>query len=104
MLTRHRIMYLGMVSRRLFGEVDMLGDPMAGSIAYVLGFFIALVMWGFGLLWLGVALASIHQSRPFPFNMGWWGFTFPLGVFSASTIQIGIEMNSQFFKILGTVC
>ncbi|KAF2435983.1 C4-dicarboxylate transporter/malic acid transport protein-like protein [Tothia fuscella] len=101
----YTIMYLGMVSRHLFPrtEIAMLGDPMAGSIVYILGFFIALIMWGFGLLWLCIALASIHQSRPFPFNMGWWGFTFPLGVFSASTIQIGLEMNSMFFKVLGTI-
>jgi tellurite resistance protein TehA-like permease len=96
-------MYLGSVSRTLFPKVLALSDPMAGSIAYVLGFFIALIMWGFGLLWLCIALATIYQSRPFPFNMGWWGFTFPLGVFSASTIQLGIEMPSLFLRVLGTV-
>jgi tellurite resistance protein TehA-like permease len=96
-------MYLGSVSRTLFPKVATLSDPMTGSIVYVLGFFIALIMWGFGLLWLCIALATIHQSRPFPFNMGWWGFTFPLGVFSASTIQLGIEMPSLFFRVLGTV-
>lgn len=99
------IMYLGKVSQTLFlkQEINMLNDPMAGSLVYVLGFFIALIMWGFGILWLAFALATIYQSRPFPFNMGWWGFTFPLGVFSASTIQIGLEMDSTFFKVLGTV-
>jgi hypothetical protein len=96
-------MYLGSVARDLFPKVLTLSDPMAGSIAYVMGFFIALIMWGFGILWLCIALVTIYQSRPFPFNMGWWGFTFPLGVFSASTIQLGIEMPSLFFKVLGTV-
>jgi tellurite resistance protein TehA-like permease len=96
-------MYLGKVSRTLFPSTNVLSDPLAGSIVYVLGFFIALMMWGFGLIWLCFALFTIYQSRPFPFNMGWWGFTFPLGVFSASTIQIGLEMESKFFKVLGTV-
>jgi tellurite resistance protein TehA-like permease len=95
-------MYLGKISRDVLQETGTL-DPMAGSVLYILGFFVALIMWGFGLMWLGFALATIRQSRPFPFNMGWWGFTFPLGVFSASTIQIGIEMPSMFFKALGTV-
>ncbi|KAL1969193.1 hypothetical protein VTN77DRAFT_447 [Rasamsonia byssochlamydoides] len=96
------IMYLGKVSRQVFQETNTL-DPIAGSVLYVLGFFVAIIMWGFGLIWFCLAIASIYQSRPFPFNMGWWGFTFPLGVFSASTIQIGIEMSSEFFKVLGTI-
>ena len=95
-------MYLGKVARRVLLETETL-DPLAGSVMYVLGFFVAIIMWGFGLIWLGFALATIYKSRPFPFNMGWWGFTFPLGVFSASTIQLGIEMPSRFFKVLGTV-
>jgi tellurite resistance protein TehA-like permease len=95
-------MYLGKVSRGIFQETNAL-DPMAGSILYVLGFFVAIIMWGFGLVWFCLALASIYQSRPFPFNMGWWGFTFPLGVFAASTIQLGIELSSMFFRVLGTV-
>jgi tellurite resistance protein TehA-like permease len=95
-------MYLGKVSRDIFQETNTL-DPMAGSILYVLGFFVAIIMWAFGLVWFCFAIASIYQSRPFPFNMGWWGFTFPLGVFSASTIQLGIEMPSLFFRVLGTV-
>lgn len=35
--------------------------------------------------------------------MGWWGFTFPVGVFTMSTITIGEELPSAFFRILGTV-
>lgn len=35
--------------------------------------------------------------------MGWWGFTFPLGVYALSTILIGEELPSKFFRILGTV-
>lgn len=36
--------------------------------------------------------------------MGWWGFTFPLGVYAANTMELGIEMDIMFFKALGTVC
>ncbi|KAL0256761.1 Plasma membrane sulfite pump involved in sulfite metabolism [Diplodia seriata] len=96
------IMYLGKVSRTIFPLTDTL-DPTAGSVAYVLGFFVALIMWGFGLVWFFIALVSMWQARPFPFNMGWWGFTFPLGVFATSTIQIGVEMPSAFFKVLGQI-
>lgn len=35
--------------------------------------------------------------------MGWWGFTFPLGVYACSTILIGEELPSLFFRVLGTI-
>lgn len=71
----YTIMYLGKVASTVFPATNTL-DPIAGSVAYVLGFFVALIMWGFGLVWMAFALASIYMSRPFPFNMGWWGFTY----------------------------
>lgn len=74
----------------------------AGPIFYVGGFFLALVMWGFGLVWLFFAVASISRSR-FPFNMGWWGFTFPLGVYTVATVTLGKGLPSLFFRVLGTV-
>ncbi|RMY87231.1 hypothetical protein D0862_10735 [Hortaea werneckii] len=98
----YTILYLGKMAKQVFPQTQSL-DPMAGSIAYVLGFFVALIMWGWGLLWFALALAAIYKARPFPFNMGWWGFTFPLGVYSVSTILIGEELPSRFFKVLGTI-
>lgn len=82
----------------------MVLDPAAGSIAYVMGVLISLLMWSFGLIWLILALGTVSHCTPFPFNMGWWGFTFPLGVYSANTIQLGKELDLAFFKVLGTVC
>ncbi|KIV96043.1 hypothetical protein PV10_03625 [Exophiala mesophila] len=98
------IMHLGKVARDLFLRVGFLHNlSMAGDIVYVMGIFVALIMWGFGLCWLVFALATIYQTRPFPFNMGWWGFTFPLGVYAVSTITFGVEMPSLFFRVLGTI-
>ena len=74
----------------------------SGDILYVLGWLTATIMWGFGLVWLFFAFASITRSK-FGFNMGWWGFTFPLGVFATSTTQMARELPSEFFKVLGTV-
>lgn len=94
-------MELGMQAAKVFPKTHTV-HPMAGEILYVLGWIVAMVLWGFGLVWLFFAVASISRSK-FPFNMGWWGFTFPIGVFTMSTITIGQEMPSAFFKILGTV-
>lgn len=93
---------MGKVARELFHDSNIL-DPIAGSMAYVLGVFISLLMWSFGLIWLVFAFATVLYSSPFPFNMGWWGFTFPLGVFTVATTTIAKELPSLFFKVLGTV-
>ena len=101
----YTIMYLGKVSREVFPKAQFLQEiPIAADVLYILGTFIALLMWGFGLVWLAFAIAAICTcGRPIPFNMGWWGFTFPLGVFAISTITFGVEMSSMFFKVLGTI-
>ena len=98
------IMQLGAVALKIFPRTHTLNaiPGNAGEILYVAGWLIAILMWGFGLVWLFFALASITRSR-FPFNMGWWGFTFPLGVFALSTITLGKEMPSSFFRVLGTI-
>ena len=98
----YTVLYLGRVSKTILLETDTI-DPMAGRFAYIAGFFIALIMWGWGLIWFAFALASIYKARPFPFNMGWWGFTFPLGVYSVSTMLIGEELPWLFFRVLGTI-
>jgi Tellurite resistance protein and related permeases len=102
MPTSHRIIYIGKVTRDLLLGSDIL-DPIAGPMAYVLGVFISLLMWSFGLIWLVFALATVLYSSPFPFNMGWWGFTFPLGVYAANTMELGVELDLMFFKVFGTV-
>jgi tellurite resistance protein TehA-like permease len=97
------LMQLGTEAMRVFPRTLTLPlTDQAGPILYVLGFAIALVMWGFGLVWLFFAVASITRSK-FPFNMGWWGFTFPLGVYAVATTTIAKELPSMFFKVIGTV-
>lgn len=96
-------MKLGLTSKDVFMKTDFLAEKSTISTVYVLGFMVALLLWAFGLVWLFFALASIFRCKKFPFNIGWWGFTFPLGAYSLATCQIGEEMNSSFFKILGTV-
>lgn len=98
------IQKLGMVAMKIFPKTQTLNENMtrSGDILYVMGYLMALIMWGFGLVWLFFAFASISRTK-FPFNMGWWGFTFPLGVFTTSTVQMGMELPSAFFRVLGTV-
>ncbi|KAB8262144.1 voltage-dependent anion channel [Aspergillus pseudonomiae] len=96
------IQKLGQVSQNIFPKTDVL-RPGTGDVFEMLGFFIGLLLWAFGLLWLFFAVASIVRTRKFPFNLGWWAFTFPLGVYATSTCQLGREMPSRFFRVLGTI-
>lgn len=97
------VMQLGKVSMQLFPRTGTLLGLSSGETLYNVGFLMAIIMWGYGIVWLFFAVASISRSR-FPFNMGWWGFTFPLGVFAVSTDTFGKELPSAFFNVLGTVC
>jgi tellurite resistance protein TehA-like permease len=38
-----------------------------------------------------------------PFNLGWWGYTFPLGVYTVATFRLGTTFDLAFFGIVGTV-
>ncbi|KJZ79299.1 hypothetical protein HIM_01450 [Hirsutella minnesotensis 3608] len=75
-------------------------DPArGGEVLYVLGVFLGLVMWGFALVWVAFALISLVTTQSFPFNMGWWGFTFPLGVWATCASMLAVNLDSTFFKV-----
>ncbi|KAL2864942.1 TDT family transporter [Aspergillus lucknowensis] len=95
-------MKLGKAAQTIFPQTHTL-DESSGPMLYTMGFLIGLILWSFGLVWLFFASASIARCKTFPFNIGWWGFTFPLGVYAACTCQIGAELPSAFFQILGTI-
>lgn len=106
------VMQLGKVARVLFPVTGTLGGgstddlaaaARAGEVLYVCGWLAAVVMWGFGLVWLFFAVATIARCGllRLPFNMGWWGFTFPLGVYAVSTVTMGDELPSPFFRVVG---
>lgn len=98
------IMTMGKVAKEVFPRQHTLPAVQnAGEILYVMGFLIGIIMWGFGLIWLTFAAATIVHSKKFPFNMGWWGFTFPLGVYAVATTTLASELPSAFFRILGTI-
>lgn len=97
------IMRLGQDSQKIFPQTHTLSKvASAGDILYINGFMLGLIMWGFGLVWLFFAMASITRSA-FPFNLGAWGFIFPLGVYAVATVTIAEELPSALFKVSGTI-
>ncbi|RIJ07133.1 C4-dicarboxylate ABC transporter [Pseudomonas sp. 91RF] len=81
------------------------GLPGIGEIASGLGLVAGITLWGFGLWWMLMALLiTVRYLRDgIPFNLGWWGFTFPLGVYSLATLKLGSTLNLTFFSVAGCV-
>ena len=80
------------------------GLPGVGEIASGLGLVAGITLWGFGLWWMLMALLiTLRYLRDgIPFNLGWWGFTFPLGVYSLATLKLASILNLTFFSVFGT--
>lgn len=102
------IQQLGKVALKRIGDTGAFRgaglDPAKGAeILYVMGVFLGIVMWGFALLWVSFALISLATTQNFPFNMGWWGFTFPLGVWGTCTNALAVNLHSEFFKVVTMV-
>jgi tellurite resistance protein TehA-like permease len=94
---------LGKLSVTLFPKLTDSPVVNSGPILYTMGLFTGIIHWAFGLVWFFFAVAAIQRAGKLPFNMGWWGFTFPLGVYSSATLEIGAELDTEFFRILGTI-
>ncbi|KAK5951412.1 hypothetical protein OHC33_007468 [Knufia fluminis] len=123
-LSGFSLIVLGKDAKQFFSETNSLPHVThAGEMLYVIGFVVGLILWGFAVVWFVVAVIMIATSGGFPFNMGWWGFIFPIGqlslflpkklgamlmtfasgVFTLLTMTIGEELESRFFKILSCV-
>ena len=83
---------LGLLSMGQAAPLAFAGTPLvsAAELARDLGLIGGLALWGAGLWWLVIAtLFTRHYIRDnMPFNLGWWGFTFPLGVFALATLEL----------------
>ena len=81
------------------------GLPGVGEIAAGLGLVAGITLWGLGLWWMLMALLiTVRYLRAgIPFNLGWWGFTFPLGVYSLATLKLASTLTLTFFSVFGCV-
>lgn len=93
---------LGQVSSGVFYGTDF---ELFSRLFFRVGFMIGLLLWAYGLWWFVMAIMTTinYMKDGLPFNMGWWGFTFPLGVFTAATIQIWIFTGFYAIKVLAGI-
>lgn len=96
------LLVLGDVAPHAFAGTVFLPVAVLARDAGLLG---GLLLWGLGLWWLGAALLFTRRYlyQPLPFNMGWWGFTFPLGVYTAATLALGRLTQFFPFVLFGSV-
>lgn len=76
-----RIISLGKQAKVLFTLTHSLPHVQThpGDVFYIVGVLVGLILWGFAIVWFVVAVMMLAVSGGFPFNMGWWGFIFPVG-------------------------
>jgi len=81
------------------------GMPGVGEFAYGLGVVGGTVLWGYGAWWLGLAALKTgrYAREGLPFNLGWWGFTFPLGAYALATLALARVTQFELFTIVGSV-
>jgi C4-dicarboxylate transporter/malic acid transport protein len=83
------------------------GTPVAEAAAFArpFGLLVGLLLWGYGLWWWGMAwfFTLRYLREGLPFNMGWWGFTFPLGVYTASTLTLAQQTGWAVFEAFGAL-
>ena len=74
-----------------------------GDAARGIGLIGGLLLWAYGLWWAAMAvLITLRYLRQgLPFNLGWWGYTFPLGVFSVATLKLGTLLPIPAFNLFG---
>ena len=94
------MLLLGADAPAIFAANGMAG---IGEIAAGLGLVSGITLWGFGLWWMLMAvLITLRYLRAgIPFNLGWWGFTFPLGVYSLATLKLASTLHLTFFSVFG---
>ncbi len=106
---------LGPVGTASLGMMMVGGDapfifadtPLAslGEIAQGIGLVTGLLFWGLGLWWMlmAVMITLRYLREGIPFNLGWWGFTFPLGVYTVATLKLFSLTELNFFAVMGGV-
>ena len=81
------------------------GLPGIGEVAFGLGVIGGSMLWGYGLWWLLIALLTTRHylHHGMPFNLGWWGFTFPIGVYAIATLALARQTHIGFLFVVGGV-
>jgi tellurite resistance protein TehA-like permease len=96
------MLLLGHDAPTIFAAHGMAG---IGEVAAGIGMIAGILFWGLGLWWMLLAalITGRYAKAGIPFNLGWWGFTFPLGVYAVATLKLGAMLHLALFDVLGVI-
>lgn len=78
-----------------------LGDY--GAAARGVGLIGGVLLWGYSFWWAAMAalVTGRYLREGFPFNLGWWGYTFPIGVYAVTTLKLSTLLPLAAFGVIG---
>jgi len=93
---------LGFAAPAVFNGAGLAGF---GEAARGLGVIGGLIFWGYGLWWMlmAILITGRYVRQGFPFNIGWWGYTFPLGVYAVATLKLSTVLPLPALSWFGAV-
>ncbi|MFC1395885.1 TDT family transporter [Acinetobacter junii] len=93
------LLLLGQQAPRILNAAGL--EELA-TIVPALGVIGGLVLLGFGLWWFGIAVLTTvrHARTGIPFNLGWWGLTFPFGVFILAIFNLAHQLQFNFLTYI----
>jgi C4-dicarboxylate transporter/malic acid transport protein len=94
---------IGVIPVSLLNLVDQLPFAVPPGVCLVF----ALLFWGFGVWWVVMAsLLTLAARRRglLPFALSWWGFTFPLGAFTAASFRLASRSGLGGVQLIGIAC
>lgn len=100
----------GALALLLLGEqapriMQAIGFEGLATLLPALGIVASLVLLGFGLWWFGIAIlttASYAYRHSICF-LGWWGLTFPFGVFILAIFNLAHQLHIDFLQYAAVV-
>lgn len=93
------LLILGAQAPQVLAVID---QQSLGLFCQQAGIVVSLILMGFGLWWLGIAVLTTlkHAKTALPFNLGWWGLTFPFGVFILAIFNLAHQLQFNFLTYI----
>ena len=96
------LLLLGGDAPRVFAAAGLSG---VGPVAAGVGLLGGTILCGYGAWWflLAVMTTARYLREGLPFNIGWWGFTFPICVYAVSVLTLGRQTHLDGLLFVGGV-
>lgn len=96
------LLLLGSDAIHIFPTANL---PRIGEVAFGIGAIGGTMLWGYGIWWILIAILTTakYLRHGMAFNLGWWGFTFPIGVYAVGSLALARLTHIGFLSAFGGV-